>query len=61
MSSRLRQFSRVFGGLLNPAAHTNNIEAAYAQSLEFLGVGESSSLDNCVVKFRHRCRCATGA
>ncbi len=57
---RLRQFSRVFGGLLSPTAPPQQVEQAYASSLQFLAPGESSTLDNCTIKFRHRCRRAPG-
>jgi hypothetical protein len=54
--ARIRQFARVYGGHLAPGTLQHHAEAAFAQTLRVFGASEDSSLDNCVLRFRHGCK-----
>jgi hypothetical protein len=54
---RLRQFSQVFASLVNPQAAPGFLESCFNQAYSQTTSSNSNSVDHCILRFRHRCKC----
>mmetsp|Transcript_40431 Transcript_40431/g.89814 ORF Transcript_40431/g.89814 Transcript_40431/m.89814 type:complete len:922 (-) Transcript_40431:1054-3819(-) len=56
VTSRLRQFSKLFATQLLPGASEQQVEFAYSRAVSALGTAEHHESDSYVLRFKHRCR-----
>ncbi|MEW5306145.1 MAG: hypothetical protein WDW36_008633 [Sanguina aurantia] len=56
VQARIRQFSKIFAGHLNPQAPPDVVEDAFSQALHALGSDTNKEVEGFCTRFRHKCR-----